>query len=118
MPILISRDAYVRGIGWPGVGIDVLVVLVSGLALFAAARRSLELRGDDATPKLVVFTHLADVAVDLVEDHWYGDTYARVEAKNCRVQFIVPVDRMGDRDIVFVPGQEGQLEGMGRLRVA
>jgi len=66
------------------------------------------LRGDDATPKLVVFTHLADVAVDLVEDHWYGDTYSRVEAKNCRVQFIVPVDRMGDRDIVFVPGQEGE----------
>jgi hypothetical protein len=64
------------------------------------------LRGDDDTPKLVVFTHLADVAVDLVEDHWYGDTYSRVEAKNCRVQFIVPVDRMGDRDIVFVPGQE------------
>nr|WP_254217246.1 ABC transporter permease [Synechococcus sp. CCY 9618] len=39
--ILISRDAYVRGIGWPGVGFDVLVVLVSGLVLFAAARRSL-----------------------------------------------------------------------------
>lgn len=39
--ILISRDAFVRGTGWPGVAIDVLVVLVSGLVLFAAARRSL-----------------------------------------------------------------------------
>jgi ABC-2 type transport system permease protein len=39
--ILISRDAYVRGTGWPGVAFDVLVVLVSGLVLFAAARRSL-----------------------------------------------------------------------------
>ena len=39
--ILISRDAFVRGIGWPGVGFDVLVVLVSGLVLFEAARRSL-----------------------------------------------------------------------------
>jgi len=39
--ILISRDAFVRGIGWPGVGLDVLVVLVSGVLLFLAARRSL-----------------------------------------------------------------------------
>ena len=39
--ILISRDAYVRGIGWPGVAFDVLLVLVSALVLFGAARRSL-----------------------------------------------------------------------------
>jgi len=64
------------------------------------------LRGEDRTPKLVVYTHAADVAVDLVEDTWYGDTYSRVEARNCRAQFVVPVDRMTDRDIVFVPAGE------------
>lgn len=66
------------------------------------------LRGEDRTPKLVVYTHGADVAVDLVEDTWYGDTYSRVEAKNCRAQFVVPVDRMTDRDVVFVPGRDGE----------
>lgn len=39
--ILISRDAFVRGIGWPGVALAVLVVLLSGVLLFLAARRSL-----------------------------------------------------------------------------
>ncbi len=39
--VVISRDAYVRGTGWPGVGLDVLVILVAGVVLFAAARRSL-----------------------------------------------------------------------------
>jgi hypothetical protein len=63
------------------------------------------LRGEDRTPKLVVYTHAADVGVDLVEDTWYGDTYSRVEARRCRAQFIVPVDRMSDRDIVFVPAR-------------
>ena len=66
------------------------------------------LRGEDGTPKLVVYTHTADVAVDLVQDTWYGDTYSRVEAKGCRAQFVVPVDRMTDRDLVFVPGREGE----------
>jgi hypothetical protein len=66
------------------------------------------LRGDDATPKLVVFTHLADVTVDERDAHWYGDTYARIEAKNCRVQFIVPVDRMKDSDVMLVPGMDGE----------
>lgn len=66
------------------------------------------LRGEDRTPKLVVYTHCADVAVDLVEDTWYGDTYSRVEAKNCRAQFVVPVERMTDRDVVFVPGRDGE----------
>lgn len=66
------------------------------------------LRGEDSTPKLVVYTHMVDVAIDLVEDHWYGDTYSRVEAKNCRVQFIVAIDRMTDADVIFLPGQEGE----------
>ncbi len=66
------------------------------------------LRGDDATPKIVVFTHLADVSVDLVSDTVFGDTYSRIEAKNCRAQFVVPVDRMTDRDVMFIPGNEGQ----------
>lgn len=66
------------------------------------------LRGDDATPKIVVFTHLADVSVDLVSDTMFGDTYSRIEAKNCRAQFVVPVDRMTDRDVMFIPGNEGQ----------
>ena len=66
------------------------------------------LRGEDRTPKLVVYTHAADVAVDLVQDTWYGDTYSRVEAKGCRAQFVVQVDRMSDRDVVFVPGREGE----------
>jgi ABC-2 type transport system permease protein len=39
--IVISRDAYVRGTGWPGVWIDVGMILVIGLLLFIAARRSL-----------------------------------------------------------------------------
>jgi hypothetical protein len=71
------------------------------------------LRGEDRTPKLVVYTHAADVAVDLVQDTWYGDTYSRVEAKGCRAQFVVPVDRMTDRDVVFVPGSGGDGEGEG-----
>lgn len=66
------------------------------------------LRGEDDTPKLVVFTHAADVSIDLVQDHWYGDTYSHVEARNCRAQFVVPIDRMTDRDVVFVPGTEGE----------
>lgn len=66
------------------------------------------LRGEDRTPKLVVYTHGADVAVDLVEDTWYGDTYSRIEARNCRAQFVVAVDRMTDRDVVFVPGRDGE----------
>ena len=61
------------------------------------------LRGDDPTPKLVVHTHVADVEIDLVEDTWYGDTYSTVRARNCRAQFTVAVDRIADRDVVFVP---------------
>ena len=66
------------------------------------------LRGDDATPKIVVFTHLADVSVDLLSDTMFGDTYSRIEAKNCRAQFVVPVDRMTDQDVIFIPGKEGE----------
>ena len=66
------------------------------------------IRGEDPTPKLVVHTHAADVEIDLVEDHWYGDTYSKVQAKGCRVQFVVPLDRMTDRDVLLVPGSEGE----------
>ena len=66
------------------------------------------LRGEDRTPKLVVYTHAADVAVDLVQDRWYGDTFSRVEAKGCRAQFVVAVDRMSDDDVVLVPGADGE----------
>lgn len=71
------------------------------------------LRGEDRTPKLVVYTHAADVAVDLVQDTWYGDTFSRVEAKGCRAQFVVAVDRMTDRDVVFVPGGGGSEDAGG-----
>jgi hypothetical protein len=66
------------------------------------------IRGDDPSPKLVVHTHACDVEIDLVEDHWYGDTYSTVKAKGCRVQFVVPLDRMTDRDVLLVPGTEGE----------
>jgi hypothetical protein len=66
------------------------------------------IRGEDPTPKLVVHTHAADVEIDLVEDHWYGDTYSKVQAKGCRAQFVVPLDRMADRDVLLVPGSEGE----------
>ena len=61
------------------------------------------IRGEDPSPKLVVHTLATDVAVDAVEDHWYGDTYSRIVARNCRVQFVIPLDRMTDRDLVAVP---------------
>ncbi len=66
------------------------------------------LRGEDDTPKLVVYTHAADVADDLTYDGWFGDTYSRIVAKNCRVQFVVPLDEMTAEDILFVPGREGE----------
>ena len=65
------------------------------------------LRGEDDTSKLVVYTHAADVEVELVEDHWYGDTCSRVAAKGCRAQFVVPLDGVTDRDVVLVPSQGG-----------
>ena len=73
-----------------------------------ASRPMAVIRGEDDTPKLVVFTHAADIGVDLVEDTWYGDTYSNVQARNCRAQFVVPVDRMTDADIMFRPGGEGE----------
>jgi len=39
--IVVSRDAYVRGSGWAGVGFDVLMIAVIALVLFLLARRSL-----------------------------------------------------------------------------
>lgn len=66
------------------------------------------LRGEDATPKLVVYTHMADVGADLNYDGWFGDTYSHILARNCRVQFVVPVERMTDRDVVFIPGSGGE----------
>lgn len=65
------------------------------------------LRGEDDAPKLVVYTHAADVEVELLEDNWYGDTSSRVTAKGCRAQFVVPLDRVTDRDVVLVPAQSG-----------
>ena len=85
-----------------------LQTLADALKPAAVTSPLVVLRGEDRTPKLVVYTHAADVAVDLVQDTWYGDTYSRVEAKGCRAQFVVPVDRMSDRDVVFVPGREGE----------
>ncbi|MFM8642081.1 MAG: hypothetical protein ACKOEP_04495, partial [Phycisphaerales bacterium] len=52
--------------------------------------------------------------IDLVEDHWYGDTYSKVQAKGCRVQFVVPLDRMTDRDVLLVPGSETASRSFGR----
>jgi ABC-2 type transport system permease protein len=37
----IARDAYVRGVGWPGVWFDEVMLLVLGFLLFNAARRGL-----------------------------------------------------------------------------
>ncbi len=39
--ITITRDAYVRGVGWPGVWFSVLMILVLGLLLFNVTRKSL-----------------------------------------------------------------------------
>ncbi len=39
--IIITRDAYVRGVGWPGVWFSVLMILILGLLLFNVARKSL-----------------------------------------------------------------------------
>jgi ABC-2 type transport system permease protein len=39
--IVITRDAYVRGVGWSGVWFSVLMILVLGLLLFNVARKSL-----------------------------------------------------------------------------
>lgn len=39
--IVITRDAFVRGIGWPGVWFDLIAMLLVGLVLFAIARRLL-----------------------------------------------------------------------------
>jgi hypothetical protein len=84
-----------------------LQTLADALKPAAVTSPLVVLRGEDRTPKLVVYTHAADVAVDLVQDTWYGDTFSRVEAKGCRAQFVVPVGRMTDRDVVFVPGGGG-----------
>jgi hypothetical protein len=84
-----------------------LQTLADALKPAAVTSPLVVLRGEDRTPKLVVYTHAADVAVDLVQDTWYGDTFSRVEAKGCRAQFVVPVERMTDRDVVFVPGGGG-----------
>jgi ABC-type multidrug transport system permease subunit len=39
--IIITRDAFVRGIGWAGVWFDVLMVMILGLFFFNVARRAL-----------------------------------------------------------------------------
>lgn len=66
------------------------------------------LRGEDRTPKLVVYTHTADVIAP-IEETWpyWGTTYSSAAAKGSRAQFYVPLDRMADKDIVFSPGREG-----------
>lgn len=95
-----------------------LQTLADALKPSAVTNPLVVLRGEDRTPKLVVYTHAADVAVDLVQDTWYGDTFSRVEAKGCRAQFVVAVDRMTDRDVVFVPGGGGGGRGEGGGRGA
>lgn len=66
------------------------------------------LRGEDRTPKLVVFTHTLDVTVPLSEEAWYGSSYSSAEARNCRAQFIIPIDRMSDDDVLLTAGKEGE----------
>lgn len=39
--IVVSRDAFVRGSGWSGVGFDVLMILLIGSVLYLLAQRSL-----------------------------------------------------------------------------
>jgi ABC-2 type transport system permease protein len=39
--IVVSRDAFVRGSGWPGVGFDLLMILLIGGVLFRLATRAL-----------------------------------------------------------------------------
>lgn len=66
------------------------------------------LRGEDDSPRLVVWTQTLDVTVPLAEEAWYGDTYSQVVARNCRVQFVIPLDRMTDRDLLVTPGSDGE----------
>jgi predicted pyridoxine 5'-phosphate oxidase superfamily flavin-nucleotide-binding protein len=66
------------------------------------------LRGEDKEPKLVVYSHTSDITVPLEESAWYGTTYSSALARNCRAQFVVPIDRMTDRDVVLVPGRDGE----------
>lgn len=66
------------------------------------------LRGADDSPKIIVYTHAADVEVPLEDEAWYGGTYTRALARNCRAQFVIPLDRMTDRDLVLVPGGNGE----------
>jgi hypothetical protein len=66
------------------------------------------LRGEDRTPKLVVYTHSADVVAPIENTYpFWGSTYSSATARNARAQFVVPLDAMDDRDIVFTPGREG-----------
>jgi len=39
--IVITRDAFVRGTGWPGVWVDILMMSIIGLLFFNVARKSL-----------------------------------------------------------------------------
>jgi hypothetical protein len=67
------------------------------------------LRGEDRTPKLVVYTHMADVIAPIEETvPYWGSTYSSATARGCRAQFIIPLDRMTDRDLMLAPGGEGE----------
>lgn len=67
------------------------------------------LRGEDSSPKLVVFTHTADVVVPIEEAvPYWGTTYSQATARGSRAQFIIPMDRMTDRDLVLAPGRDGE----------
>lgn len=39
--IEVTRDAFVRGIGWPGVGMNLVIIFILGTILFAVARKAL-----------------------------------------------------------------------------
>ncbi|MBL9141686.1 MAG: hypothetical protein JNK53_07450, partial [Phycisphaerae bacterium] len=67
------------------------------------------LRGEDTSPKLVVYTHIADVVAPIEESvPYWGTTYSRATARNSRAQFVIPMDRMTDRDLVLAPGRDGE----------
>lgn len=90
---LASAAASLRDMLKPSVSVSPLVVL----------------RGDDPTPKLVVYTHMADVVAPIEEAvPYWGSTYSSASARGCRAQFMIPLDRMTDRDLMLAPGGEGE----------
>lgn len=91
-----------------GAARDVAKTLADVLKPTVVSNPLVVLRGEDDQPKLVVYTHAADVSEDLVSDAWFGDTYSRIVARNCRAQFFIPLDEMTAQDVAFVPGGPGR----------